>query len=551
MRHILWAGLLIIIAIVNKPGVAQDDAEYWQLVEIRTTLQRYGSGEISDMTADEAARVASSISLDDPATWRMYVEIGDLIAQVYYHYLPVADRQEHSPMPTTHQITFDGSAAGPQWSPDGQRILFYSAIDGDYEIYVMNADGSNRQQLTNNLSDEFEPVWSPESRWVAFTSDQDGETNIWMMTADGFNQQRLTYNGTGDSNPLWRNDGTGIIFNANHDGDGEIYSIDIEDFHIQQLTDNTVDDISFDVASTTGEILLTSKRNSGDFALYTMDANGGDVRQLPQLDGYAWDGDWSPDGTKIVFQMQYDLHILDVNTGEKIQLTANDRALGELQPDWSPDGQQIAFAALKDGTYDIYIMDLPAGIIGITPSSDEDEHTPVSPSPADQTTIEAVVQEMLNPTRTIIDAPELARMAVDQQTVLDEFGPPDSFTRMVIPDVNGTWMQYDMWTYFDAYTAFIFLDGVFLRSEFVQRPGNVEPTPYLPTHFLLGMPFQIIVNNFPDELGWANLTDMEDLLTDYGAPAELWATDRLLLGFVDDKLVFVQAMAFANEEGIG
>jgi len=100
----------------------------------------------------------------------------------------------------------------PHWSPDGQKIVYTSGIDGEmwdnilgnasYEIYVMNADGSNRIQLTDNPGyDNMDPRWSPGGTQIIFWSSRDGNKEIYVMNADGSNQTRLT--NTSPSNSSW------------------------------------------------------------------------------------------------------------------------------------------------------------------------------------------------------------------------------------------------------------------------------------------------------------------------------------------------------------
>jgi hypothetical protein len=91
----------------------------------------------------------------------------------------------------------------PSWSPDGRRIAFDSKRDGNYEIYVMNADGSGQTNLTNNPADDYMPSWSPDGRRIAFDSKRDGNYEIYVMNADGSGVTRLTNNPAFDCCPAW------------------------------------------------------------------------------------------------------------------------------------------------------------------------------------------------------------------------------------------------------------------------------------------------------------------------------------------------------------
>lgn len=136
-------------------------------------------------------------------------------------------------------------AAGGSWSPDGKRILFHSDRDGNGEIFVMDADGSNVQRLTytpgfGKVSED--PVWSPDGNWIAFNSDRDGKSaalgqvdnyRIYVMSADGSNVKRLTEMPGG--RPHWSPDGKRIAFNStgdrssdNHVEVVEIYTMDTD-----------------------------------------------------------------------------------------------------------------------------------------------------------------------------------------------------------------------------------------------------------------------------------------------------------------------------------
>jgi len=103
----------------------------------------------------------------------------------------------------------------PDWSPDGRQIAFDTTRDGNFEIYVMNADGSNQRRLTNHFNVDARPSWSPNGRQVVFHSSRDvphkTEENstgysafeIYVMDADGSNVRQLTFNDHFDAHPDW------------------------------------------------------------------------------------------------------------------------------------------------------------------------------------------------------------------------------------------------------------------------------------------------------------------------------------------------------------
>jgi Tol biopolymer transport system component len=92
----------------------------------------------------------------------------------------------------------------PAWSPDGRQLVFYSGRDGNYEIYVMQADGSRPRRLTDNPAYDYTPTWSPDGRQIAFVSDRDGNFEVYIMNADGSNLRRLTWNDADDYAPKWK-----------------------------------------------------------------------------------------------------------------------------------------------------------------------------------------------------------------------------------------------------------------------------------------------------------------------------------------------------------
>jgi Tol biopolymer transport system component len=123
----------------------------------------------------------------------------------------------------------EASEDDADWSPDSQKIVFTSHPVTDNpvhsihaEIYVMNADGTGRVQLTNNLEEERAPAWSPDGTRILFMcrigppppqpAPQIPTFEICVMYADGTGRVRLTNNGVGDLTPTWSPDGQKITF---------------------------------------------------------------------------------------------------------------------------------------------------------------------------------------------------------------------------------------------------------------------------------------------------------------------------------------------------
>jgi hypothetical protein len=82
-------------------------------------------------------------------------------------------------------------AAHPDWSPVGDQIVYQSSLGGSWDLYVINADGSGKRQLTSDAGIEGLPAWSPDRQWIAYLSDAGGNWGIWLIRADGSERRQL------------------------------------------------------------------------------------------------------------------------------------------------------------------------------------------------------------------------------------------------------------------------------------------------------------------------------------------------------------------------
>ena len=254
------------------------------------------------------------------------------------------------------------------------QIAFVSRRDGNPEIYVMDINGGNPQNLTNNRHDDWDPLWSPDGKRIAFASDRDEIFEIYVMDADGGNPQNLTNNRHDDRHPSWSPDGERIAF-ASWDGiirnfaiNFEIYVMDADGGNPQNLTNNRHDD-RHPSWSPDGKHIVFSSQREGHFRskfgitdeIYVIETDGMNEQRLTNNRKNDWRPSWSPDGERIAFQSDrkgdfenFEIYVMDADGGNQRRLT-NHRS-DDSSPSWSPDGKRIVFSSQRDGNSEIYVI---------------------------------------------------------------------------------------------------------------------------------------------------------------------------------------------------
>ncbi len=132
----------------------------------------------------------------------------------------------------------DAGETTPQWSPDGESILFASDLAGNWDIYVIGVDGTGQTRLTDHPGDDIMPIWSPGGTRIAFVSDRGGALDIFVMVLNGGEPERLTQDsGISElSGMSWSPDGRSIAFGATRDRAAELYVVTVADGAETRLT---------------------------------------------------------------------------------------------------------------------------------------------------------------------------------------------------------------------------------------------------------------------------------------------------------------------------
>ena len=203
------------------------------------------------------------------------------------------------------------------------KIACISYASGRSQIYIMNSDGTNIKNISNNDHDEFGFSWSPDGSKLAFTSDYYGKGQIFIINSDNTARQNLSDEDHWYGYPTWSPDGSKIAFVS-----GEPEIIDGQ-------------------ANLKGQINI-------------MKNDGTEKRNLSGNILNDWYPTWSPDGSEIAF-VSYKNNIPQIFTmnpdgSERKNLSNNDS--DELYPTWSPDGSKIAFVSTINGFAKIFIMDM-------------------------------------------------------------------------------------------------------------------------------------------------------------------------------------------------
>jgi eukaryotic-like serine/threonine-protein kinase len=342
MRGVAWlpdmSGLMIV--------AAEETSSTLQIWEVS-----YPSGQVRRITNDTVNYFGLNLAADGKtlvttkveaptSIWVMPVEAGQ----------PTNDNNAKVSIDTSkakqvNVTNFTGTSdyegyARLSWTPDG-RIVYMSEESGNADIWSMNADGSDRKQLTTDSHYDTAATVSPDGRYIAFMSNRAGAENIWRMDIDGRNPKRLTSKLI-ERVPVFSADSKWIYFNSWESGKGSIWRIPVEGGQDTQV----IADLSFSPSiSPDGTLLLYYSPPDKEVIIRT--EGGQPIKTLKAL-GFMYE--WSSDGRALTFLQNRDNFVnlweQPLDGGEPRQLT-NFTSDEISKYAFSSDGKQLALMRTK------------------------------------------------------------------------------------------------------------------------------------------------------------------------------------------------------------
>jgi Tol biopolymer transport system component len=199
------------------------------------------------------------------------------------------------------------------WTPDG-HIVFCSRVSGNWDIWLMNKDGSGAKQLTLDPHNDLFPAVSPDGRSIFFASDRAGVFNIWRMNVDGNDAMQLT-NGGMQVLPEVTADGQWVLYTENILVEPRVWKVPAEGGQPQQLTSS-----------------LTNRPIG------------------------------SPDGKQIAYvyldEKSWGIAVRPLATGESLRKHPFPATVSSRVFRWSPDGQSLAYIATQNGASNVWLQPL-------------------------------------------------------------------------------------------------------------------------------------------------------------------------------------------------
>ena len=286
-------------------------------------------------------------------------------------------RTQYLPVSFVLSVVILGASVCPVLAkaPDTAKVVFASSRDGNYEIYLMNPDGSEQVNITNHRANDISAVWSPTGEHILFASNREqkawGNWDLYLMEPDGSNVQKVFDKSKNRSGGRWSPDGKQIAYTSFEKGQWKVYIASIDDKKEEQVALGSSGDWSPD-----GTKLVMKVGWPKRMRIVMLDPQTGKQKFIfPPEAGPSWMGssiEWSPIRNKLAFSWLHRVPLEDfletetiytVNPdGTDMQQIVPEGGPRAVNPIWSPRGDTLLYQKLAPGNkWKIFKIGLDGG----------------------------------------------------------------------------------------------------------------------------------------------------------------------------------------------
>jgi TolB protein len=242
----------------------------------------------------------------------------------------------------------------------GTQIAFSSRVGRFKELFVMDMDGSNVRQLTNERGLAISPAWDPSGTKIAYTSYRNRVPDVFILDAATRGTKQVTRTVEMDIAAHFVPSGNQLLMSRTEGSESDIVLMNTDGTAVRKLTSpNRAIDVS-PFPSPDGSMIAFCSNRGGGPQIYTMGADGSGAKRVSFVSSnYCTSPAWSPKGDKIAFVCMADgnfqLFVSNVDGSNPVQLTS---AGSNEDPEWSPDGRYLIFASTywTPGIYSIALI---------------------------------------------------------------------------------------------------------------------------------------------------------------------------------------------------
>jgi len=238
------------------------------------------------------------------------------------------------------------------------KIAFVGEKENGRELFVMDYDGYDPQQVTADGYLNLMPTWSPDRKSLIYTAYRDRKQQIMKRELATGREEILVSPASLNITATFAPDGQSITYAAAQDGNSDIYQIALDSSSPKQLTSHHSADLSPSWSPDGRHLAFTSDRG-GRPQIYIMDADGSNARRLTYDGDYNAAPAWSPKGDWIVYVCRvpgegFKLCRISPNGEQRSQITKGNSI--DDSPSWAPNGRHLVFSSIRRGESQLYII---------------------------------------------------------------------------------------------------------------------------------------------------------------------------------------------------